>query len=71
MNTPGVTTGNWRWMFHWEMLEPGFDEGEDPFDDPALMDEEFPEDDPAFGGDPALLLYAEYFGPYLHRVPLD
>jgi 4-alpha-glucanotransferase len=20
MNTPGVTDGNWRWRFHWDML---------------------------------------------------
>jgi 4-alpha-glucanotransferase len=22
MNTPGTTTGNWRWRFRREMLEP-------------------------------------------------
>jgi hypothetical protein len=37
-----------------EMLGPAFDEEEDPFEDPALMDEEFPEDDPTFEEDPAL-----------------
>jgi len=36
-----------------EMLETDFDEEEDPFEDPALMDEDFPEDDPAFEEDPA------------------
>ena len=37
-----------------EMLEPDFDEAEDPFEDPALMDEDFPEDDPALEGDPTI-----------------
>lgn len=23
LNTPGVTNGNWRWRFHWDMLDAG------------------------------------------------
>jgi 4-alpha-glucanotransferase len=23
MNTPGVTDGNWRWRFQWDMLNDG------------------------------------------------
>jgi 4-alpha-glucanotransferase len=23
MNTPGVTDGNWRWRFSWDMLDNG------------------------------------------------
>jgi 4-alpha-glucanotransferase len=25
MNTPGTTSGNWRWRFRWEQLPPGLD----------------------------------------------
>lgn len=49
-----------------EMLGSDPNEDDDPFEDPALMDEEFPEDDPALGEDPAA---AAPEGPPVPPVP--